>query len=148
MKIYNISSNTGWYLPCLSSLALIFISTSSSRLLCRPTAFFLLQPWALAKKKEKKKPSDGRGISVYSTRYIHIHCLRKLFQYFGRQRYIYTVNFEPQITDRNWTETGRWNGIDREDRQCLKCNSRSIGDEFHYIMECHFFTENRTHLIK
>jgi hypothetical protein len=35
-------------------------------------------------------------------------------------------------------------GIDRENRQCLKCNSRSIGDEFHYIMECHFFTENRT----
>ena len=44
-------------------------------------------------------------------------------------------------------ETGRWNGIDRENRQCLKCNSRSIGDEFHYIMECHFFTENRTQLI-
>jgi hypothetical protein len=44
-------------------------------------------------------------------------------------------------------ETGRWNGIDRENRQCLKCNSRFIGDEFHYIMECHFFTENRTQLI-
>ena len=44
-------------------------------------------------------------------------------------------------------ETGRWNGIDRENRQCLKCNNRSIGDEFHYIMECHFFTENRTQLI-
>ena len=36
-------------------------------------------------------------------------------------------------------ETGRWNGIDRENRQWLKCNSRSIGDEFHYIMECHVF---------
>jgi hypothetical protein len=36
-------------------------------------------------------------------------------------------------------ETGRWNGIDRENRRGLKCNSRSIGDEFHYIMECHFF---------
>ena len=45
-------------------------------------------------------------------------------------------------------ETGRWYGIDRENRQCLKCNSRSIGDEFHYIMECHFFfAENRTQLI-
>ena len=41
----------------------------------------------------------------------------------------------------------RWYGIDRENRQCLKCNSRSIGDEFHYIMECHFFTENRSQLI-
>ena len=36
-------------------------------------------------------------------------------------------------------ETGRWYGIDRENRQCLKCNSRSIGDKFNYIMECHFF---------
>ena len=43
-------------------------------------------------------------------------------------------------------ETGRWNGIDRENMY-LKCNSRSIGDEFHYIMECHFFTENRIQLI-
>ena len=44
-------------------------------------------------------------------------------------------------------ETGRWYGIDRENRQCLKCNSRSIGDEFHYIMESNISTENRTQLI-
>ena len=25
--------------------------------------------------------------------------------------------------------------LDRENRQCLKCNSRSIGDEFQHIME-------------
>ena len=40
-------------------------------------------------------------------------------------------------------ETGQWYGIDRENRHCLKCNSRSIHDEFHYIMECQFLTENR-----
>ena len=41
----------------------------------------------------------------------------------------------------------RWYGIDRENRQYLKCNTRSISDEFHYIMECQFFTENRIQLI-
>ena len=44
-------------------------------------------------------------------------------------------------------ETGRWYSIDRENRKCLKCNSRSIGDELHYIMQCHFIAENRTQLI-
>jgi hypothetical protein len=29
-------------------------------------------------------------------------------------------------------------GIDRENRLCLKYNSRSIGDELHYIIECQF----------
>ena len=47
-------------------------------------------------------------------------------------------------------ETARWYGIDRENRQCLKCNSRSIGDEFHYNLYygmSFFFNENRTQLI-
>jgi hypothetical protein len=30
-----------------------------------------------------------------------------------------------------------WNGTERENR----CDGRSIGDEFHYIMECQLFTE-------
>ena len=41
----------------------------------------------------------------------------------------------------------RWYGIDRENRQFLKYNSRSISDEFHYIMESQFFAENRIQLI-
>ena len=44
-------------------------------------------------------------------------------------------------------ETRRWYGIDRKNRQCLKCYSRSIGDEFHFIMECKFYAENRIQLI-
>ena len=38
-------------------------------------------------------------------------------------------------------ETGRWYGVDRENRQRSKCNSRSK------FSECHFFAENRTQLI-
>ena len=44
-------------------------------------------------------------------------------------------------------ETGRWNGIERENRKCLKCNNNCIGDEYHYILECKLFENNRKKLI-
>lgn len=44
-------------------------------------------------------------------------------------------------------ETGRWNNIDRENRVCTNCVSGCIGDEFHYIMECQFLSENRNRFI-
>jgi hypothetical protein len=31
---------------------------------------------------------------------------------------------------------GRWNNIDRVNRICTKCDNITIGDEYHYIMEC------------
>ena len=40
-------------------------------------------------------------------------------------------------------ETGRWNNIERNLRKCTKCNCNSIGDEFHYILECTFFSNDR-----
>ena len=36
-------------------------------------------------------------------------------------------------------ETGRWRGINREDRICNLCNHGLIGDEFHYLLECRHF---------
>ena len=33
-------------------------------------------------------------------------------------------------------ETGRWQNIPREERFCRLCNSRELGDEYHYIMSC------------
>lgn len=41
----------------------------------------------------------------------------------------------------------RWYGIERENWQCLKYNSRSIGDEFDNAMECQLNAENRVQLI-
>ena len=46
-------------------------------------------------------------------------------------------------------EVGRWNGIDLSERKCNICLSNNIGDEFHYPLECTFFTaERRTHIGK
>ena len=33
-------------------------------------------------------------------------------------------------------ETGRWFNIPRENRICKLCNSKDIGDEFHYLLDC------------
>ena len=33
-------------------------------------------------------------------------------------------------------ETGRWFNIPRENRICKLCNSKDIGDEFHYLQKC------------
>ena len=33
-------------------------------------------------------------------------------------------------------ETGRWFNTPRENRICKLCNSKKIGDEFHYLLKC------------
>ena len=40
-------------------------------------------------------------------------------------------------------ETGRWRGIDHNLRKCNLCNLNLIGDEFHYLLECPFFNDER-----
>ncbi|KAL4233948.1 hypothetical protein ACF0H5_005603 [Mactra antiquata] len=40
-------------------------------------------------------------------------------------------------------EKGRWIGLDRNDRKCFLCNLNDIGDEFHYILQCKFFKNER-----
>lgn len=40
-------------------------------------------------------------------------------------------------------ETGRWQNVMRQNRICLLCNTNSIGDEFHYILECNYFSDKR-----
>ena len=53
-----------------------------------------------------------------------------------------TLNFKLPI------ETGRWQGVNRENRVCTICNTGDIGDEFHYIMTCTFFEYHRKQFIK
>ena len=38
-------------------------------------------------------------------------------------------------------ETGRWQNIELDDRKCTICDKNTLGDEFHYLMECHFLKE-------
>ncbi|MEW8548255.1 MAG: reverse transcriptase family protein [Candidatus Thiodiazotropha sp.] len=40
-------------------------------------------------------------------------------------------------------EVGRWNNIELEDRKCTLCCKNTIGDEFHYLLECPFFNNER-----
>ena len=45
-------------------------------------------------------------------------------------------------------EKGRHSGVRRNDRNCSKCNSTSVEDEFHFILECLFYRELRSKYIK
>ena len=40
-------------------------------------------------------------------------------------------------------EKGRWENIVRYHRYCTLCNLNLLGDEYHYILECTYFTEKR-----
>ena len=44
-------------------------------------------------------------------------------------------------------ETGQWNNIDRVNRICTTCDNITIGDEYHYIMECEHFSNFRNRFI-
>jgi hypothetical protein len=33
-------------------------------------------------------------------------------------------------------EVGRWTNVERHNRLCQLCQSREIGDEFHYVLQC------------
>ena len=45
-------------------------------------------------------------------------------------------------------ETGRWRSIPRNDRKCQMCNLKDLGDEFHYVLKCPNFNEDRKKYIK
>ena len=40
-------------------------------------------------------------------------------------------------------EVGRWNDTDLQERKCNLCQTSSIGDEMHYILECLFFSSTK-----
>ena len=40
-------------------------------------------------------------------------------------------------------QTGRFAGIPRHERYCTKCGKEDLGDEFHYVLVCDFFSEDR-----
>ena len=44
-------------------------------------------------------------------------------------------------------EKGRFWGVDRDDRLCDLCNMHALGDEFHYLLECKFFKNERKHFL-
>ena len=45
-------------------------------------------------------------------------------------------------------KTGRFDSINRDNRQCTKCNLLDIEDEYHFILKCPYYNDNRTLYIK
>ena len=46
-------------------------------------------------------------------------------------------------------ETDIYKNIPRSERVCVECTQSEIGDEFHYIINCPFFADQRrTYLLK
>ena len=45
-------------------------------------------------------------------------------------------------------ETGRWDNIDFQDRECQICNLQDPPDEFHYLLKCPHFKETRQKYLK
>ena len=44
-------------------------------------------------------------------------------------------------------ETGRWNNTPLSERICHLCQTE-VGDEFHFVLKCNFFNDQRTRYIK
>ena len=44
-------------------------------------------------------------------------------------------------------ETGRWREVRRDQRLCDKCNLSAIGDEYHFLLVCPFFSDLRSKFI-
>ena len=64
--------------------------------------------------------------------------------------YATVVNNTRTIMTRSvWVQTGRWEGIAISDRTCALCeNVNEIADEYHYILICPFFKEQRKTFLK
>lgn len=53
-----------------------------------------------------------------------------------------TANFKLPI------ETGRWEKIPLHERKCDLCNKNDVGDDFHYLLICPFFANERKKFLK
>ena len=40
-------------------------------------------------------------------------------------------------------ETGRWNNVERNERLCILCGNTHLGDEYHFLFDCSYFTSFR-----
>ena len=66
----------------------------------------------------------------------------KYFTVLPRHLYLSMVHF--RMSNHKFPfETGRWNNIQLDDRKCVLCAKNSKGDEFHYLLECSFFSNDR-----
>ena len=87
--------------------------------------------------------SKGRNYSLFKDNLTYEHFLTTL----PRNAYIpmikfRTANFKLPI------ETGRWNNLPVYERKCNLCNKNDLGDEFHFLLTCPYFENDRKELLK
>ena len=45
-------------------------------------------------------------------------------------------------------ETGRWDDTSIDERKCTLCENNDIGDDFHYLFKCPYFSHERANFLK
>ena len=86
--------------------------------------------------------SKGRHYNIYKDTVE----MERYFVLLPKHLYLNMVRFRT-ANHKLPIETGRWNNIDVADRKCTLCEKNTIGDEFHYLLECPFFKHDRQRYI-
>lgn len=87
--------------------------------------------------------NKGRNYSIFKQEINFEHYIKTL----SRTMYLPLLRFRSS-NHRLPVETGRWINTPYEERKCQLCDNNDIGDEFHYLLLCPFFANERISLIK
>ena len=79
--------------------------------------------------------------------YKNIFCLETYFHKLPENLVKTVVKFRT-LNHRLPIQTGRYEGIERSQRICTKCDLNDLGDEFHYLLLCPYFVKKRQHYLK
>ena len=74
------------------------------------------------------------------------HCFEKYLHILNKKDLYILCKFRT-MNHKLPVEAGRWQNIPREERFCILCNENMIGDEYHYIMQCKVFANERKEYI-
>ena len=86
--------------------------------------------------------SKGRHYNIYKDTVE----MERYFVLLPKHLYLNMVRFRT-ANHKLPIETGRWNDVDVADRKCTLREKNTIGDEFHYLLECPFFERDRQRYI-
>lgn len=98
-----------------------------------------LQTW----NSQLDNSSKGRNYSLFKT---DISCESYITVLNGHM--LYTMLKFRTSNHKLPVEVGRWNNTDISDRKCNLCQLNDTGDEFHYLLICPFFQNERKVYIK
>ena len=106
---------------------------------------------ALKRKLQDQYIQEWMALSNSATSSTHYRLIKRQFE-FSKYLTILPENLSRKLlafrtrNHRLPVEIGRWTGKPLSDRKCEHCND--LGDEFHYILKCDLFKDDRKLLIK